>query len=879
MPFRRAFVVLLVLLSSWAAAQPGAAGEVLAEVQVTGTTVYEDIVRVVLASRPGTRIDRIDLEAERNRVYSLGSFSEVSVSLEERAAGQVLLVRVEENPLIGELLFEDVSAVPVDQLRQALEREHLITRGRVYNTTRAEEALETIQRLYRQRGFPFEVPVSLELQTIESEAGEDALRLTYQVSEQAPVSEVRVEESEVLPAGPLAGLFRPLTSTGEFDFDLYRRAVDSVEQQYRERGYRFSGVDLRGSQLRQGVLEVALHEATIASIDTSAIGVEPTELSVSEGDLFNYDMLLEDVRRLAEGRSGDVRMTTRLNSSGNVRVAFEQGPPETAGPVEEIVFEGNTVLSDDELREVLGLKVGDTFTSTLAQEDFERIVRRYQDAGWVVLAQPDFSYVDGAYIQRVSEVRVGGYQVTFQGGREKTRDFVVARYLPEVGAVLNQNEIRSSLRRIARLGVVEPINVNLQPGEDPQQVTLNVIVRETRTGVFTPSAQYATDSGLSASLSFSESNFLGRAHDISAELNAQTSDLGFMLGGSLRYSIPWLYLDALDFQEVPTSASASLFSLVESNKLLTANGSSRINYPGLPEQEDNQVLVGEYTQRDTGGSFSVGRPVAPNTTLRFSARASIAEYKLEPPEVDCSFDEAGELENAERCSLPEAEALEYLPQGGLSSFVSSTVTYDDRDNPEFPRMGIAATGLAGIGVGTDYRDPSSGQQQSYIYEQLEFGVKTYLLLADLAPEEIRDRNHVLAFRVNVGHQFGNDYPASKRFQVGKSTNEATAIRGYRADDFDLSRTYLTASAEYRYDFGLDTVATQTVIGILFVDFGYASNVPGYPEYAAPLFAGAGVGVQINLGFGGVLLPALRFDYGFSERNPTGEFRFRVGPVF
>jgi len=38
-------------------------------------------------------------------------------------------------------------------------------------------------------------------------------------------------------------------------------------------------------------------------------------------------------------------------------------------------------------------------------------------------------------------------------------------------------------------------------------------------------------------------------------------------------------------------------------------------------------------------------------------------------------------------------------------------------------------------------------------------------------------------------------------------------------------------------------------------------------------------VQVNLGFGGVMLPALRFDYAFSERHPSGEFRFSVGTVF
>lgn len=871
------------MLSAWAAAQP-AGGETLTQVRVEGTTSYADIVRVVLESRAGTPLARIDLEGERNRVYSLGTFREVSVSLEEGNDGPVLLVLVEENPLIGEVVFEGTQAVPPATLQMALEREHLLAEGRVFNTTRAEEALATIQRLYRQRGFPFDVPVSLEVQEFEPQDGGEAVRLTYDVNERAIVDEVVVEESTVLEAAPLRQLFQPLVSTGEFDFELYRQALERVEVRYREQGFRFSGVEVDESRLQQGVLEIALHEARVASIDTSAIGVDPSELSVEVGDLFNYDLLLEDVRRLAQGRRGDVRMVPSLTAAGDVRVNFEQGPPETAGPVDEIVFEGNTVISDEELLEVLEMEVGDTFTSTIAQEDFARVLRRYQDAGWVVLPQPDFSYDDGTYIQRVTEVTVAGHDVTFEDGESATRDFVVTRYMPAVGSVVNQNEIRAGLQAIGRLGAVEPVNVRFVPTDDPSQVRLNVIVSEVRTGLFTPSAQYATDSGLSASLSFSESNFLGRAHNVGAELNAQTSDLdsplgGLLLGGSLRYSIPWLYIDAYDFQEVPTSVSASLFSLVDTNQLLTADGSTRVTYPGLPDSEENQVLVGEYVQRDTGLSFSVARPIIEYTSLRFNARASVTEYTLEPPAVDCRFDGSGELENANTCTLPEAQSETYLPQGGLNSFISTTVAYDDRDNPDFPRSGIAASGLAGLGIGTDYRDPVTGNQESYVYQQIEFGVKTYVLLADLASEEISDRNHVLAFRLNAGHQFGADYPPSKRFQVGKSTNEATAIRGYGVGDFDLSRSYMTASAEYRYDFGLDTIATQTVIGIVFADVGYASNVPGFSEYGAPLFAGAGVGLQVNLGFGGVLLPALRFDYGFSERNPTGEFRFRVGPVF
>src|SRR5690606_31863587 len=160
-----------------------------------------------------------------------------------------------------------------------------------------------------------------------------------------------------------------------------------------------------------------------------------------------------------------------------------------------------------------------------------------------------------------------------------------------------------------------------------------------------------------------------------------------------------------------------------------------------------------------------------------------------------------------------------------------------------------------IGFGNDFI--VDGERSGYTYQQLEVGGKTYLTLSELIPE-VEDDNHVFAVRLNAGHQFGGTYPVSKRFRVGRTPLEATQVRGYREGDFDLSRTYATSSLEYRYDFELSTFATQTVIAVAFVDAAWASSVPGFDEYGAPIFASAGLGLQVNLGFSGVALPALRF---------------------
>src|SRR5690625_6598541 len=131
---------LLLLTAGLSTAQPEAAAR-LDAVGVEGTTWSAALVRVVLASRSGTLMSDIDLEAERTRVYALGSFAAVSVNLDSRAGGNTLVVTVRENPRIDSITFEGVSAVAEDQLRQIVESENILSPGRVLNTTRAQEEI------------------------------------------------------------------------------------------------------------------------------------------------------------------------------------------------------------------------------------------------------------------------------------------------------------------------------------------------------------------------------------------------------------------------------------------------------------------------------------------------------------------------------------------------------------------------------------------------------------------------------------------------------------------------------------------------------------------------------------------------------------------
>lgn len=894
-------------------------GATLAEIRVEGaSTTLEPLVRVNLVSRAGVPVADVDLEAERNRVVSMGSFQQVSLSIEDSTEGPVLFVRVEENPTIREVALRGITAFAdnLPEIRNLLAQQNYVAAGQTYNSRRAREAIASLQSIYGQNAaYPGAIPVTLEVQPIgaqsteaeaeteanteagpaaatenpeaEAQAEDDAkladaraVRLVYTVNETPAIDTVTFSGNTVLSAEELETIFRPLENLDTFDLLTYNRLANEVGAQYAERGYRGSGVNAAESTLSGGTLNVAIQELTILSLNTTAIGIDPSQFSLGSGDLYNYDTLLADVERLAAGRSEDIRLEPSQPIGGAVQVVFASGAPASAGPITEIDISGNTVFTDAELKLQLGLEVGDTFTSVQAAEDFTQLQTFYNQAGYLLVTTPDYNFKSGVYSQKLQEVKIAGYQVDLQTADPRTQRRVITRYLPPVGSVYNQTVMDQDMIQISQLQVVRvaPIGPRIShilvPTDNPARQIVRFIGEETPARTISPSAELSTEGGLTfgADVAVSDNNLFGLAHSASASLSATTSDIGFLLGGNISYTVPWLDIDFLDFKTVSTTVSGELFSDTTSNQQLLNGGSQRV-CPSDPSADSaNCPLIGEYTERNTGFRVSVGRPIIPNLSANVSAQFTNSDYFTEPSDAECKLtDTPGE---GSTCTLTFEQAQAYIPQSGFNSFLGSNLAYDTRNNPQAPTSGYRFTVGGGVGFGNDFRNPTTDVQQGYTYEQLEVGARTYIT-------PFANKNHVFAFRLNAGTQFGalESYPSSRLFVIGDTNNEATQIRGYRREDINPSQSYAVGTAEYRYDFGLSTAVTQTIVGIGFLDLGYASSVAGFDidNQVQPLLGSVGVALQLNIGFGGGLaLPPLRFDYGISPKNPTGVFGFRLG---
>ncbi len=807
---QRLFALILVLSLAIAAPLKG--------IKVVGADpVLTTLVEIALPVSVGDEIENLDLKAVEKAVLDTGYFETAKARLEDG----VLIIEVKPRPKIAAVEIKS-EAFPPEKLAALLADRLALTPGVVYNPKKASEAAQLLAQTYREQGFPFTPEVK-----VETEAGQKGVVIRFVIAEHPPLKRLKVKGVTLLPLRDVESAFKPLLEAKRFAFPLYAQGVRAVGQHYAEKGYRGSGVDLKKSQLEDGLLTVVVRELKVVRVDPDGLPEAPLQA----GEVLNYDRLVEAVARLSRELGREVHFRLAPEKEG-VAVIFSLGK-KTYGVIQEVRIEGATAFPEAELRKLLVLKPGDPFNPQLAQADFERLFAYYQRHGFALVPKPDFAFEKGVYVQRLKEVKIAGYRLEWEGAH-RTQDFVILRYLPEPGALFSVPVIRKGIGDLLRLGILAgPPQVRTESTARPDALRVVLGLKEAKTVVIAPALAWSSAQGWSGQVTLSDKNLWGRAHDAGLNLAFTENDAGDNLSVSAHYNVPWLYVDLYDFKKVPTSVSARLYSIPYGNFKLM----------------DGNVDTGwEYTERRTGLGFSVGRPLGPTLSLDAGLEAEWVGTALET------------LDPPSSSSYTEAQARSLLPKPYANAILGATLNYRDADSLDYPTEGQAASLHAGYGLVF----PSSGAVGQFW--PLWVNYKTYA-------SEDPEKRSVMALRLAAGIIPGQP-PASRYFTLGGSEPELAMLRGYPPRSFSGTRL-LSGSLEYRYDFQLTSAVSRTVIGILFLDAGSVWEAGQTPEF----HAGYGFGVQLNLGYGALQLPAIRLDYGFSPLHPSGVLHFRIGPVF
>jgi outer membrane protein insertion porin family len=461
-----------------------------------------------------------------------------------------------------------------------------------------------------------------------------------------------------------------------------------------------------------------------------------SQISSNLGDVFSKESIEKDVKAIYElGYFKDVKVKLESFREGYkvVFVVVENLA------VKEIDITGNTVVSKEEMREVMILQEGQIFSQKILKNDLTRISQLYKDRGYLLANIKEINFDEqGKLWITVSE---GYLEKILVEGNIKTKEKIITREINiKPGDLFDFEKVKKSLQKIYNLGYFEDVTMKLDPGSEEDSVVLVIKVIEKNTGKFGIGAGYNSEEGFMGFASIEEMNLFGGGQKVEAKLE---------LGGRTSYKVsflePWL-------ANTPTSLGFDVYDTTTHQ-----------------EDKEGEEIIAEYDEVKLGGRLIFGRKIGDSINLGLELKTERVTYEL--------------ISGA-------------LPEGtneGLTNSLMPTFSYDTRDNVFDPTSGwyhSLSIEKAGGFLGGDY-DFTKYNLTLRAYLSTDF-FKDIFNIGSLKKITDNLSEGVLAFRV-MGGMADTDLPSFAAYQVGGMNT----VRGYDLGEFSGDKS-LVFNIEYRF---------------------------------------------------------------------------------
>jgi len=247
---------------------------------------------------------------------------------------------------------------------------------------------------------------------------------------------------------------------------------------------------------------------------------------------------------LQEKVRGDLKAIYALGYFSDVSVSFEAHAGGTRvvfvvaeNPViENIVVEGNTVYSTQEIVALISTQKGKIVNFMDLQKDIETINAHYKDNGYILARVVD---VETDELTRTLHIKIieGVVEAITLEGNDTTLDYVILRELKtKPGSVLNQETLKNDLRRVFNLGFFSEVTPSFEPGSTPDRIVILIKIKESRSSTINFGGGYGEREGWFGFVDLSINNLMGTAQGlmIRGQSGQQLSTYQF------KYYNPWL---------------------------------------------------------------------------------------------------------------------------------------------------------------------------------------------------------------------------------------------------------------------------------------------------------------------------------------------------
>jgi outer membrane protein insertion porin family len=474
-------------------------------------------------------------------LFATGLYKDVRIDI----AGDVVVVIVEERPVIANIDFVGLKEFDKDQLIKSL-RDFGISDGQPFDKALADRAEQELKRQYLTRSL-----YGAEVVTTVTPQERNRVNLSFTITEgsAAKISEIRINGNKAFSEGTLTGLF-DLNAGGWLNFytkaDRYSRAKLDADLE-----------TLRAYYLNRGYLE---------------FNVESTQVAISPD-------------------KQDITITVNV----------KEGQPYT---VSSVKLEGDYLGKEDDFKTLVAIKPGEPYRAETVTRTTRAMSDRFGTFGYAfakVEARPEIDRANGTVALTITaeparRVYIRRINVS---GNTKTRDEVIRREFRQFeSSWYDGRKIKLSRDRVDRLGYFSEVNVdtNEVPGT-ADQVDLTITVKEKATGNLQIGAGFSSADKLSLSGSIKQENVFGSGNYLGLELNTSKYSRTLVLSTV----DPYFTVDGISrYVDVFYRTQRPLNSQGEEYKLVTPGASIRF---GVPFSEYDTVFFGiGYEQTKIEGS-------------------------------------------------------------------------------------------------------------------------------------------------------------------------------------------------------------------------------------------------------------------------------------
>ena len=464
-------------------------------------------------------------------LYSTGFFRDVQI----QAQGNVLIVIVDERPTISRIEFTGMKEFDQEIVRKSLKTVG-VAEARFYDKALIDKAEQELKRQYVGKGmFAAEVVATV----TPVERNQVAIYFNIDEGPVAKIQEINFIGNQAFSEGTLRGEMQ--LKTGGW-LSWY-----SKDNLYSKQKLTADLETIRSYYLNRGYLEFVI-ESTQVSITPDKKGIYLT-ISIREGKKFTVK---------------DVRLA------------------------------GELLGKEAELKQLIVLKPGDTFSSAKLTESTKAIAEVLGSYGYAfatINPQPDIrreqAEVDlTLVIDPGRRIYVRKVEIS---GNAKTRDMVIRREMRQFeSSWFDSDKIDLSKKRLGRLGYFTETDITTEdvPGS-PDQVDVNVKVTEKPTGAVTIGAGFSSTEKLILSAGINQDNAFGTGTSVG--LNASLGKINQNL--TLSNYDPYFTEDGISrYTDLYYRSSKPLYYVGDPDYQIKSVGSN-IKF-GVPYTEVDRVFFG-----------------------------------------------------------------------------------------------------------------------------------------------------------------------------------------------------------------------------------------------------------------------------------------------